>query len=181
MKLDIIAEIEIPEGIEVKIEDSTISLSNENNKIERRFMYSNIEITRQGNKIIFSAKNATKREKRMMNTFKAHTNNMMAGMKKEYVYKLAICSSHFPMTVSVDKNDVMIKNFLGEKTPRKIGVIDGVKVSVEGNIIVVKGIDKEKTGMMAGRIEKLTKIKGRDKRVFQDGCYIIDKAGKLIR
>ena len=81
----------------------------------------------------------------------------------------------------IDKNEIVIKNFLGEKIPRKTKLIEGVSVNIEGNMIIIKGIDKEKVGQMAGKIELLTKVRGRDKRVFQDGCYITDKNGKLVK
>ncbi|MBS3095241.1 50S ribosomal protein L6 [Candidatus Woesearchaeota archaeon] len=181
MKSDIKEEIEIPEGVEVSVAGSTIIVSCGGNRAERRFTYPKVSVGKNGNSIVFSSKKATKREKMMINTFKAHLRNMFRGVKDGYVYRLMICSSHFPMSVSVDNEEVVIKNFLGEKIPRKTRIVNSTKVSIEGNIIVIKSHEKERAGEMAGRIEKMTNIKGRDRRVFQDGCYIIDKAGKTIR
>jgi len=181
MKADIVDKISIPENVEVELDDGVVKVSSGKNNLERRFVYPMVTITKEGNDIIFASKNATKREKRMINSFKSHIKNMIRGVGSDYVYRLMICSSHFPMNVSVEKDELVIKNFLGEKISRKVKIINGIKVTIEGNIIKINGADKENAGRMAGKIEMLTKIKNRDKRVFQDGCYIFDKAGKLIK
>ncbi|HLC99276.1 MAG TPA: 50S ribosomal protein L6, partial [Candidatus Nanoarchaeia archaeon] len=84
------------------------------------------------------------------------------------------------MNVSVSGNEFNVANFLGEKTPRKLKIKDGVKVKVEGEFVVVEGIRKEDAGQVAANIEILTKVKGRDRRIFQDGIYIIEKDGKQM-
>ena len=111
----------------------------------------------------------------MANTYKAHIHNMLRGVQNPFVYTLKACSGHFPMTTKVDKNQVIITNFLGEKTKRKAKIVEGVTVNINGIEITVEGIDLEKTGQTAANLEKATKIKGRDRRIFQDGCFIISK------
>ena len=102
---------------------------------------------------------------------------MIKGSSQNHVYTMKICSGHFPMNVTVDSSNVMIKNFLGEKVPRKARILDGVKVQVQGDIILVNGLDKEKVGQTAATIEQTTRITNKDRRIFQDGCYIISKPG----
>ena len=51
-----------------------------------------------------------------------------------------------------------------------------VEVRVENKTdVVVKGADREKVGQTAANIESACKIKKRDRRVFQDGIYIVSK------
>src|SRR3989344_5049454 len=102
-------EIEIPYGIEASVEDNLIK----------------IKIFKQDNKIILSAKNATKKEKTMMGTINSHINNLIKGVDRAFIYKLKICSGHFPMKVVIEGNNVLINNFLGEKIPRKAKIIPG--------------------------------------------------------
>ncbi len=181
MKIDMVEKIAVPDGVRVDIDSGTLKVEANSNKLEQKFVYSNIMMEKADNNIVLSAKNASKKEKRMMGSFKAHIKNMLEGVKSEYIYKLMICSSHFPMSVAVEKNEIVVKNFFGEKIPRKLKLIDGVKVSIDGNVIKVSGHNKEKAGLMAGKIEKLTAITNRDKRIFQDGIYICEKAGKAIK
>jgi large subunit ribosomal protein L6 len=41
--------------------------------------------------------------------------------------------------------------------------------------VTVTGIDKESVGQTAANIERSTTVKNRDRRVFQDGIYLIHK------
>jgi len=106
---------------------------------------------------------------------------MIAGVSEGHTYKLKICSGHFPMTVAVDNKDFVIKNLLGEKVPRKISIKQGVDIKVEGDEIVVTGINKNHVAQQAAAIEEMSKRSGFDKRIFQDGVYIISKDGKEIK
>ena len=84
------------------------------------------------------------------------------------------------MNVSISGQELIIKNFLGESVPRKVTILPGADVKVNGTEIIVSGSDKEVAGQTAARIENLCRITNRDRRIFQDGCYIIEKAGKSI-
>ncbi len=181
MKEDIEEIIEIPEKVEVKLDDGIFEISGEKGSVKKKMSNPKINIKVKEKKIIFSVKKATKREKKIMQSFKAHVINMIRGVKEGYAYKLKICSSHFPMNVSVENKDFVIKNFIGEKTPRRIKLKGGVNVKVDGTEIVVGSPDKELAGQTAADIENLTKRPGFDTRIFQDGIFIIDKAGKIIK
>ena len=106
---------------------------------------------------------------------------ILKGVVEGHVYQLKICSSHFPMSAAVNNGEFSVKNFLGEKVPRTIKIKENVDVKVEGDIITVESPDKELAGQTAASIEQLCKITNRDRRIFQDGIYIISKAGKEIK
>ena len=129
-------------------------------------------------KILIQAIKPTKREKTYAGTFRAHIKNMILGVSKDFEYKLKICSGHFPMSVTVDHEKVIIKNFLGEKIPRIAKILPGVKCSVMGDEIIIRGTNKENAGQSAANIEMATRIVNRDRRVFQDGIFIISKGGE---
>ena len=175
--IDVNEEIQLMDGVNVEISNSVVKVEGSQGKLEKRFAFPNIELKKQDKKIQLVSKNASKREKRMINTFKAHIKNMIKGTLEGFEYKLKICSSHFPMNVTVDKNYVTIKNFLGEKVPRKAQIMPGVKVLVQGDLIQVSGLDKDMVGQTAATIEQTTRVTNRDRRIFQDGCYIVEKPG----
>src|SRR3989338_3424734 len=130
--------------------------------------------------VVLFSKRATKREKKDVNSFAAHIRNTVKGVQTPHVYRLKICSGHFPMSVAVSGQEFVVKNFLGESVPRKFLLPKGVKVKIEGTEVMVESADKEIAGLTASKIEQLCAIKGRDLRIFQDGCYIVHKAGKDI-
>lgn len=83
------------------------------------------------------------------------------------------------MNVALKGDELSIKNFLGEKVPRVMKIQPDVKVKIDGEKIVVEGIDIEKCGQCAANIEKTTRITNRDRRIFQDGIWITSKPGKV--
>ena len=80
------------------------------------------------------------------------------------------------MNVAVNNGVLTIKNFLGESVPRTLKIKDGSDVKVDGQIITVNSTDIEKAGQTAASIEQLTRITNRDRRIFQDGIFIIEKS-----
>jgi len=180
MLAPITEKIEIPEGVTVEIEGNLLKAKGPKGENERCFAHPKIDMSKDDKSVILKSKKPTKREKTMIYTFVAHVKNILKGVAEGFVYKMKICSSHFPMTVTVENEEVVIKNFLGEKIPRRAKIIQGVDVKIEGDIILLEGVDKETTSQTATRIEQATRITNRDRRVFQDGCFITEKAGKAI-
>ncbi len=170
--------LEIPDGIDVKYENNILEVKGEKGTLIRKFFHPRIVISIEDNKINieYKDKKLRRKDKAIMHTWRAHIRNMFKGVTKGYKYKLKIYYSHFPMTVKVEGDKVVISNFLGEKGNRYAKILDGVKVEVKGDEVIVSGIDKEKVGQTAANIELATKNKsGRDPRKFADGIYIIYK------
>ena len=172
--------IEIPEGVEVKLDGTEVSVKGVCGENKRKFNFGKLDVELKDKKIIIGNKNSTKREKKMMNTITAHINNMIKGVQEKFEYKLKICFSHFPFNVEVQGDQAIIKNFLGEKIPRKLQILEGVNVKVEKEIITLNSINKELAGQTAANFEKATRVTNRDRRIFQDGIFIINKPWREI-
>ena len=171
-------EIEVPEGTSVQLDGTILTVSKEKETVIRDFANQKIKIKKEANKIILHVPLMTKKEKTTLGAFAAHIRNMLTGVNNVLVYKLKVCSGHFPMNISVSGQELSVKNFTGEKVPRTLRIRDGVQVKIEGDNITIKSADKEKAGQAAGAIELLCKRPGFDKRIFQQGIYITEKAGK---
>jgi len=173
-------DIDVPNGVQAAVDKFKIIIKGKNGELTRNAANPRFEFSVEDNKVFIRLKKGVKfsaRDKMMMNTNMAHLKNMLKGIQVMYKAKLKICSGHFPMQVTVQDNMLQIKNFLGEKVPRKTRFMDGVKVVVQGDIILVEGADKENVGQTAAMIEQSTRITNRDRRIFQDGVYIISKPG----
>ncbi|MEM4717871.1 MAG: 50S ribosomal protein L6, partial [Desulfurococcaceae archaeon] len=70
---------------------------------------------------------------------------------------------------------VRIKNFLGEKSDRIARIYGDVKVRVSGSDIIIEGVDIEEVGLTASSLERATKIRDLDRRIFADGIYIYER------
>jgi len=180
MKKNLLLEIEIPEKVEINLENNLLIVKGPEGENKRKFVPGKINLDKKDKKILIECKEATKREKKIMNTIAAHIKNMIKGVQEKFSYKLKVCFNHFPMTVKAEENMITIKNFLGEKKDRKIELPNGVEISVEKDLITLTSINKELAGQASANLEQITKIKKKDRRVFQDGIFIINKSGKII-
>ena len=180
---DLIKEkIEIPEKVEIKIDNGMVQIKGEKGEIKKNLFSRKVKLAVEDNHvIIFTETAGTKREKAVAGTFKAHIKNLIKGVTEGHVYKLKICSGHFPMSVEVKENEFIVKNFLGESIPRVLKLSEGVDVKIDGKEVIIESINKELAGLTASSIEELTKRTGFDKRIFQDGIYIYYKDGKEIQ
>jgi large subunit ribosomal protein L6 len=180
MKEKINEEIELTGGVQASLEKNLLVLKGQKGENQKDFNNPLIQIKVDGNKIKLSSKRLTKREKTLAGTFKAHIKNMIKGATEGYIYKLKICSSHFPMNVSINNDELIVKNFFGEKSPRTLKMKPGVTTKIDGSEIIIESTNKELAGQAAADIEQLTRITNKDRRIFQDGIYIIEKDGKKI-
>ena len=165
----------VPEGVEVSI-DGALTVKGPKGEIKRLLSYPTIEVKKEERDVVIEPKRFTKREKKIINTFRAHVNNMIKGVQEPFQYEVKICSSHFPMSVKIEGKELVVKNFYGEKVPRRADIMEGVKVNIDGDLIKIEGSDIEKVGQTAANFEKSTRITNRDRRIFQDGLWIIKKA-----
>lgn len=180
MKKELFQNIDIPEGIEVSIEENVVNVKGPEGEVQKEFNIHRLHFEKKDKQIIIGNKKATKNQKKMMNTITAHIKNMIKGVQEKFEYKLKIAFSHFPMNVELDGEKGTIKNFVGEKVPRKFTLPKGVEVKIDKDIITITSPDKELAGQAAANFETATKIRGKDRRVFQDGIFMTSKAGKKI-
>ena len=117
-----------------------------------------------------------KATKALLHTWEAHVRNLLTGVSVGFTAKMKAVAAHFPMKVAVKDDTLVIENFLGEKHPRTASLIPGVAATVEGEFVVLSGTDIEQVGQSAANIERATRIRDYDPRVFQDGIYIIERA-----
>jgi large subunit ribosomal protein L6 len=175
-------EVVAPEGVSIALEGSVLKVKGPKGETSKVFFVPGIAVFVSGQKFTIKADKLSKKEKKMMGTYVAHVKNMIKSVTGGVVYKLKVCSGHFPMTVQVKGNKFVVNNFLGEKFPRVLTLKHGdVKVSVEGDIIEVLGFDKDRVSQTAASIEMLMKRTEYDRRIFQDGIYITQKDGKPIK
>lgn len=171
-------EIILPEGVDVKKEDKKIIVKGNQGEASKEFNFGKIKFEKKDGKILLSHPAATRKEKRMINTIVAHLKNLINGVQNKFEYKLKVCSSHFPINIEMKGNNVLIKNFLGEKTPRKCILPKGAEIEINKDIITIKSSNREIAGQAAANFETVTKVRNRDRRVFQDGVYITSKPGR---
>ena len=167
--------IDVPEGVEVKIAGRTVSVKGEKGALAKDFSETPISLQLEDKRITVQANWPRNREAALVGTVAALIQNMITGTTKGYTYKLKIVFSHFPISVKVKEGMVSIENFTGERSPRWTKIVGDVKVSVKEDDVIVQGIDLEDVSQTAANIERATKVKSKDPRVFLDGIFIYEK------
>jgi len=169
-------EIAIPEVVVVTVLGNMIKGSGEKGELEKKLIVpKDVKIEKLSNKIVVSASSERRKGLALVGTVAAHVRNAIEGVTKGFTYKLKVCFSHFPITVKVEGDRVVIQNFLGERKPRYAKIFGKTQVKVEGPEITVSGIDVDDVSQTAGSIERATRIVGYDRRKFQDGIFIVSK------
>lgn len=169
--------VDVPDGVQVTLEGNTLKVRGPLGEVERRFVHPRLKMTVEDSQVKVYCELPKKKEAALVGTWEAHVRNMIKGVTEGFEYKMKLVYSHFPVKVSVKKDQLFVENFLGEKHPRVAKILPGVKVKISGDTITLTGVDKEKVGQTAANIEKATRVKGYDVRVFQDGIYIVSKGG----
>ena len=178
VKLDRVEHtVEIPEGVTASIDGDMVTITGPKGSVSRDFVSARHDIYQEGGALIVRVDIPRRKERALAGTWNAHLNNMVKGVTDGFTYTLKALYSHFPMTLAVKGNQLIVNNYFGERVPRSAAILNGVEVKVQNKTeVVVSGIDKEAVGRTAANIERSTTVKKRDRRVFQDGIYLIEKA-----
>jgi len=171
-------EIEVPEKVHITFDEGVVKVKGPQGEISKRLSHPRVKLEMKGKHVIVSSEMPRKKEKALVGTYGAHIRNMFVGVTKGFEYKMKIVYAHFPIKTAIKGNTFVVENFLGEKSPRKTKILGDTKVTIKGDQVLLNGPNVEDVGQTAANIERATKIKGFDPRVFQDGIYIIEKPGR---
>src|SRR3972149_12219171 len=130
-------ELTIPAGVIVKIENNSISVSKSGKTITKTFDHPSVHVKIESSKLLIETDSDSRHAKKLVNTYASHLYNLFEGLNAGDVYKLKICFSHFPVEVVVKDDEVLIKNFLGERKPRKARIIGKASVKVNDSLVTV--------------------------------------------
>ncbi|MEW5937964.1 MAG: 50S ribosomal protein L6 [Candidatus Thermoplasmatota archaeon] len=171
-------QVPIPSDVKVAMAGREITVEGAKGKVKRVMDHPSITIEMGDGVVSLSTSSKSKAACALLGTYRAHLLNMFRGVTKGFEHRMKVVYSHFPISVSVKGKTVLIENFLGEKSPRTARVVGDTKVTVKGGDITLTGPDIEDVGQSAANIERATRIKGYDPRVFQDGIYIVKKGSR---
>lgn len=172
--LEVEKTVEVPEGIDVKIDGRVVTISGENGTLTRDFSHASLSIQKEEKLIKIRTSWPRKKEAATVGTVSSHIKNMITGVTKGFTYKLKVVFSHFPISVKIEGKKVLIENFTGERSSRIAKIQGDVKVSVKSEDVIVQGSNLEDVSQTAANIEQATKVKKKDPRVFLDGIYVYE-------
>ena len=167
--------VPLPGGVTASLAGRVLSVKGKLGESKKNFDKVNVNISVQGDRVVLTPFSTKKKDNVIINTVTSILNNMFTGVTKGYTYKVKVVYAHFPISVKTKGRQVLVENFVGERSPRVSDIRGDCKVTVEGDDVIVKGVSLEDVGQTAANIEQATKIKRKDQRVFLDGLYINHK------
>ena len=167
--------VEVPEEVNLILDGHKVAVTGTNGTVSRDFAHAKLNLDYAENTLRIWVENPRKKQASLVNTLSSHVKNMIKGVTDGFTYRLKIVFIHFPMTINVQGNRVVINNFVGERSPRVAKIQGNVQVKVDGDDIIVTGNDIESVAQTAANIQQSTHIRNKDLRKFLDGIYVYRK------
>jgi large subunit ribosomal protein L6 len=167
--------VEVPEGVNLTLDGHKVAVTGTNGTVTRDFAHAKLNLDYVENTLRIWVENPRKKQASLVNTIASHVKNMIKGVTDGFTYKLKIVFIHFPMTINVQGNRVVVNNFVGERSPRVAKIKGNVQVKIDGDDIIVTGNDIESVAQTAANIQQSTHIRNKDLRKFLDGIYVYQK------
>jgi len=170
--------VDVPKGVTFTVRDRRLVAKGPLGTVERAFPSDALELASKDGHVTLTLRLPAhrKRSQALLRTWAAHVRNLSGSLTHGVEARLKIVAAHFPMKVQVKENHLLIENFLGEKHPRSSDLLPGTSAKVEGDFVILSGYDVEQVGQSAANIERASRIRDYDPRVFQDGIYLVERA-----
>lgn len=145
--------IVIPQGVEVTVSDSVITVKGPKGELSRTHPpFISIQVV-DGEAVVMPVDEKSKEARALWGTFASHIANMVIGVTEGYEKKMEVEGVGYRAEVQGNK---LVLN-VGYSHPVDMEIPQGMEASVEKNTISVKGIDKEKLGLFAAKVRSVRK------------------------
>ncbi|CDO05178.1 50S ribosomal protein L6 [Oceanobacillus picturae] len=170
--------IEIPQGVEVKLNGTTVSVKGPKGELTRN-VHQDMNINIEDNVVTIARPSDHKDHRALHGTTRSLINNMVEGVSKGFEKSLEIIGVGYRATKQGNK--VVIN--AGYSHPVELDPIDGIEIDVPKNTqVIVKGIDKELVGAVASNIRAIRPPEPyKGKGIRYEGEYVRRKEGKTAK
>ena len=140
--------VAVPAGVEVKIaENNVVTVKGPKGTLEKA-LPTEMEIKQEGDEVVVTRPNDLKKMKSLHGLTRTLIQNMVIGVSQGYEKTLEVNGVGY----RAQKQGKKLVLSLGYSHPVEMEDPEGLESTVDGNKIVVKGIDKEKVGQYAAEI-----------------------------
>ncbi|MFD2131144.1 50S ribosomal protein L6 [Pseudogracilibacillus auburnensis] len=170
--------IEVPEGVDVKIDNNKVSVKGPKGELSRT-LNGNLTISLEDKTITVERPNDDKENRSLHGTTRSLIFNMIEGVSKGFQKELEIIGVGYRAQKQGNKLVVSA----GYSHPVEIEQEDNIEFDVPKNTeIIVKGIDKERVGAVAANIRAIRPPEPyKGKGIRYKGEYVRRKEGKTAK
>lgn len=170
--------IEIPEGVEVKIENNTVHVKGPKGELSKTFS-EKMKINLDDKVITVEREDDDKESRSLHGTTRSLIQNMVIGVSQGFQKELEIIGVGYRAQKQGNK---LVVN-AGYSHPVEIEPEENIEIEVPKNTeIIVKGIDKERVGAVAANIRAIRKPEPyKGKGIRYKGEYVRRKEGKTAK
>lgn len=143
--------IDIPAGVDVTIDGSTVTVKGPKGELTRT-VHKNITVEKDGNVIIVTRPNDENLNKSLHGLTRTLIANMVEGVSKGFSKELEVNGVGY--RAAKQGNELVLT--VGYSHLVNIPEIDGIKIEVPGpNKIIISGSDKQKVGQFAAEVREV--------------------------
>jgi large subunit ribosomal protein L6 len=140
--------VPVPKGVDVTVAPGQISIKGPLGTLSQR-LTATVEVSREGDSIVFKARDESIQTNAMSGTLRALVANMVQGVTKGFEKKLQLVGVGYRAQAQGDKLNLTI----GFSHPVVHRMPKGIKVETPAQTeIVIKGIDKQVVGQVAAEV-----------------------------
>jgi large subunit ribosomal protein L6 len=166
----------IPDNVSVETNGGFLELKSGNNVLRIKILPF-IKTEFKDKTVLFNPENDSKQAMANWGTLRALVNNAVSGITSGFQKKLEIEGVGY--RVNMEGDNLVLS--IGYSHPVKFIPPEGVKISVDKNVITVSGIDKALVGETAAKIRAIKKPEPyKGKGIRYQGELIHRKAGKKV-
>lgn len=169
--------VSIPNGVDVNCDGSVLKFK-KGNITKELDTKNNVEVKIEDGNIVFSPKNDDRQSKAYWGTYRSLANNIVIGLTDGFEKKLEVNGVGYKVAVK----GKILELILGFSHPINFEIPEGIDISVEKNIITIKGYDKQVVGQVAAKVREFRPpepYKGKGVKYVDE--RIIRKAGKTSK
>jgi large subunit ribosomal protein L6 len=140
--------VELPSGVEVKIDGQAVTVKGGKGSMQHD-VHSSVEIRQDDNVLTFAPRDGSKTAMALAGTMRALVSNMVTGVSQGFEKKLQLVGVGYRAQAQGQKLNLT----LGFSHPVDYPVPEGITVETPSQTeVVVKGVDKQRVGQVAAEI-----------------------------
>jgi large subunit ribosomal protein L6 len=170
--------IEIPKGVEIKVNDGTIAVKGTKGTLNQTYNHA-IKVEVKDGKVLTIYPGKDPKVLALQGLYNSLIMNMITGVTTGFEKRLEMVGVGYRAAKEGKKLNISI----GFSHPVVVDPPEGIEFSVEGtNKIVIKGIDRQVVGEIAAEIRQIRKVEPyKGKGIRYAGEIVRKKAGKAAK